>query len=123
MEKNDKSLGESLVKRFPEFESAWLEHLADWEGEERSIGIDVQAFSIFISGMLEKGEKYRYDEVFIYIEELVTSGNESLETAVVTMFIEGLFNRCSSGSFRKEDFIGYLQPESLRYFTLWEEQS
>lgn len=116
----DKSL-EFMLKTFPEFEKSWEKHLEFWGDNPRTIGIDITAFSDYVAEKLERKEQYDYKKVFDFIEMLINVGDDSVQTAATTMFLENLLNNSSHGRFSSQNFLSYLGPKSIEYCRAWDE--
>jgi len=110
-----------LLQRFPEFHEAWQQQLEYWKDKKRSVGIDIMAFCSFISDKLEINESYEYQKVFDFIEYLLEIGNDSVQTAATTMFLENLVNTSSHGTYPRERFDHFMGPKSREYCAAWDE--
>lgn len=106
---------DKLLEHFPEFSGAWKKYIDHWKPECRTVGMDIDEFSDFISEKLENKEKYDYRSVFEFIEQLIAKGDNEIVNAVNTQFLENLVNLSSSGRFSYSSFSKYLGEKSKEY--------
>jgi hypothetical protein len=104
-----------IVTSIPEFKDSWNEHLKYWEGDERTIGIDITAFCSFIIKKLKIKEDYNYRLVFDLIEELLVEGSEEVSYAIEFQFLENILNSSAHGHFPIESFFEYLGEKSKAF--------
>ncbi|MBP7763207.1 MAG: hypothetical protein KA176_11595 [Alphaproteobacteria bacterium] len=110
----------TILSEFPEFLEFWQEHLRYWDGEVRTVGIDVSAFSSFVISEISNMSKEKRQCVFALVEKSLNYGTEDIKAAVATQFLENLLNAESAKKIKAEDFIDFLQPESRKYCEAWD---
>lgn len=111
-----------ILNRFPNFKQIWNEHIEWWGGDVPGLCNDMSAFTDYVVELLKvNNEKDELHNIFIFIEELVVQGDETVSTAATTCFLENLINSVSWKTVSADSFIYLLGPESKKYCKAWDE--
>lgn len=110
-----------ILQKVPEFISDWKEHLMFWNGDEPGLCNDLSAFSTFVIENLAKMDEERKAEVFNVIEYLLLEGEQCVQEAVATCFLENLQNSAEPNKFPTLSFVSYLGQKSREYCLAWDE--
>lgn len=111
-----------VLKEFSEFKPYWEEYLLDWEDEERpGLCLDMTIFSRFFRNEFLSMSKEYKKKLFNFIELCVTQGDESVQTAATTCFLENLQNSMDEEEIIKASFVKLLGPESRDFCIAWDE--
>ena len=98
----------------------------DYNGEKdlECCGI-MTALSMYVRDIMNtslSAEKVQeIKEIFLLIEFFISGGNQSVQNAAATCFLENLINATSWGTLKPETFLCYLGPESKKYCKAWDE--
>lgn len=113
---------ELILKKFPGFQSAWDSYKAAWSGETTTIWGEMFEFSSYVSDLLidEKSNPALIGEIFSYIEYLLANGNENVQNAACTCFLENILN-ITPTKINPGRFVPFLGPESRKYCKGWDE--
>lgn len=103
----------SIIWAFKRKEYAF--HGLDDDPDEHSVFLEYNQFLIAYLDHLSPAIK---NELFTYIENVLTSGDENLENAVATCFLESLIQK--SPLYNPESFFPFLGKESREYCKSWD---
>lgn len=110
-----------VLDKFPGFQNAWQVHVEWWEGEEAGFCNDMSAFSIYTRDLIKHGKSHEeVKNIFDFIEELVVSGTEEVQTVATTCFLENLINAVDWGRIPASSFVHLLGKESREYCKAWD---
>jgi hypothetical protein len=76
---------------------------------------------ILNSSVIHTEKKQEIKEIFSLIEFFMVKGNQDVQDAAATCFLENLINSASWGPLKPESFLCYLGPESKKYCKAWDE--
>lgn len=103
------------------FSKAWQAHRNDWYGMDAGTCSDMATFSRYVASLLAANPKHpRAPAIFALIERLMVEGNEEVQTAAATCFLENIQNR-SPDPILPEAFVGLLGEKSRHYCRAWDE--
>ena len=132
-----------ILIKFPAFKEHWLAYLDYWRepsDDDRSgtvleltdfaqianglpgIVLDLSEFADYVIGLIEKGDVdvlYLY-EIFVFIEFLMLNGDEDVQTATATGFLEAMLN-ATPERINASTYVPYLGKESVAYCKAWDE--
>lgn len=114
---------QAILEKFPEFNLAWQEHLEWWEGENRpGLCTDMSAFSGYVLTLLENKANSEYlRSIFLFIEQLMVEGDDDVQTAAATCFLENIINSTGWEKIPASTFVEFLGEESKKYCKAWDE--
>jgi len=110
-----------VLKRIPEFETAWRHHREYWGDQEAGLCNDVSALTHFVSDLLAQNSLSLMPEIFACAEWLLAHGDEKVHDAVATCFLESLQNLASHGKFSTTLFVPFLGPLSRASCKGWDD--
>lgn len=108
-----------ILQQCPHFTERWQEHLEYWKGEEAGLCIDMAFFSRYVIELIVDKKSDQLPEIFALIEQLMIEGDQQVQEAVATCFLENLIN-ASGNTVEPGSFIHLLGPESLAYCQAWD---
>lgn len=121
----------TVIDRFPDLQKS--EH---WEGYYLFMDYTDQEENLRCCGIMTTLGRYVEDllnaplsiekkqeikEIFSLIEFFIKEGNQTVQDAAATCFLENLINYTSAGTLKPETFLCYLGPESKAYCKAWDE--
>lgn len=113
-----------ILTKFPGFETYhdYQEYSEWYKNGEVSYYMIMTAFSRYVIDVYIKNQDDEMlKEIFSMIENFVIHGNDELQGASVTCFLENLVNVSSHGDFSPSIFVPYLGKESRKYCKAWDE--
>jgi hypothetical protein len=119
---SDKEAIKKLLENFPKFAVSWEEYI-DLFGRDSGVCGNMAAFSHFIIESIENKniDPSELQQVFIFMEELLVIGEDSVQDAVATCFLENLINATSWNTIPASSFVQFLGKESKAYCKAWDE--
>jgi hypothetical protein len=116
---------EIILETFPKFKQLWeKERESGWKGPIRGLCLDLAEFSHYIEDMIAKNnnnDKSTIELAFQIAEMLMNEGDDKVQEAVATCFLENLINAVSWDSISASSFVHYLGKESIEYCKAWDE--
>lgn len=111
-----------ILEKFPGFQARWSAYKSDWEGEETTIYGEMCTFSSYAKRLLAHGktDPSFIKEMFSFMEYILENGDEDVQNAVCTCFLENILNVTPSDIDPKR-FVEYLGPQSREYCIAWDE--
>ena len=120
----------TVIDKFPNLQKSiyWEEYylFVDYNGKEdlECCGV-MTTLSMYVRDILSKTlsdeKEQEIKEIFSLIEFFIDEGNQSVQDAASTCFLENLINSTSWGKLKSETFLCYLGPESKAYCKAWDE--
>lgn len=104
-----------LLEACPSFADKWVQHRAIY-GEEHELYIDLMEFAHHVVSLQTLGQKEELIAVFIAVERLRMTGDEYVREAATIGLLEGIQNIAGNQGIDPEVFVGYLKPESARWW-------
>lgn len=113
---------ELVLRVIPEFKPYWQEHRAEWDGEEPGLCNDMSAFSHYTwQHLVDDNRSGLLPRIFGVVEKLMVEGDQDVQDAAATCFIENLVNRVSWKNATAPAFRHFLGPKSRDYCKAWDE--
>lgn len=112
---------QNILERVPAFKQDWQTHLDYWNGEEAGLCNDMSEFSRYVADLILTNQLESLPQIFSLVEEFLNEGNQQVQEAIATCFLENLINCCSSDDLDAEAFIHLLGPASEAYCKAWDE--
>jgi hypothetical protein len=109
-----------ILKQIPAFRECWERHLRYWDGEEAGLCNDMAAFSHYVVDLISGDRLDGLDVIFNLVEQLLLEGDQELQDATATCFLENLLNASSSGKVDANKFADLLGTESRAYCRAWD---
>ncbi len=114
---------EYILKSFPEVKKYWEKHVEFWDGEEAGLWNDIGVFVSYVYDLLIDGKTKNLKEIFVLVEFLLQNGDNDVQNAITTVFLESLVNRCENSNISTELFAKYLGKKSIEYCKAWDKFS
>lgn len=109
-----------ILKEVPDFIPTWQEHLEYWGQEEAGLCNDLSEFSSFVVKHIASFDISKKESIFQLAEQLLTSGDDAVQNAVATCFLENILNAVSAGRISSNDFTDFLGDSSKKYCQAWD---
>jgi hypothetical protein len=108
-----------ILERFPGFQPYWDAYKSD--GEKTTLWGEMCEFSYYVKHLLidETTDPSSIKGIFSYIEYLLDNGDEDVQNAACTCFLENILN-VTPTDIHPERFVGYLGPKSRKYCIAWD---
>ena len=104
-----------ITEKFPAFQSILKSYKSEYD--EESLGITLfggmAKFSDYVSNLMIQNEhnSSEINEIFSYMEFLLVNGDENVQNAVATCFLENILNKTPE-QINPKRFVKYLGPKS-----------
>jgi hypothetical protein len=109
----------SILTAFPAFSERWVKHLESWSGEPAGPYNDMAEFVHFVvEDLYDKGKLDEVRNVFLFMEQLVASGDQKTRDLIGFGFFETLQNVASWQPYGNKAFEQFLGSTSAR---IWSE--
>ena len=110
-----------ILQQVPAFDERWQAHLCYWDDEEAGLCNDVAEFSRYVMDLVRTDELANLPAIFDLVERLMIDGDNEVQDAVATCFLENLLNAAAAERLDVNKFIHLLKPESRAYCRAWDE--
>jgi hypothetical protein len=74
-----------------------------------------------LGDLLNAGETENCAGIFVFLEQLMTEGDEEVQTAVATCLLENLINSAAADRIAADAVVPLLGPASRKYCKAWDE--
>ena len=102
-----------IKEEFPKFIPYWEDYIRK-EGQNDSINIKLIPFEKYTIQVIKSNDTVEIKKIFAFIEFLLREGNESVQTAICTGYLENLMSKdpdeiqfSTFANYMGEDAIGY----------------
>ncbi len=112
-EVSDKELMDLLKEKFPKFVPYWEDFINYWKCYEDIIS-QMIPFVDYVAEVIKSMDALKLKEIFDYVEFLMCNGNEQVQIAITTGFLEGLLNK-DPDEIQFINFHQYLGHKSIEY--------
>ncbi len=114
---SEKNCIKYLINKFPEFEPFWKEHVNYW-GKDQGLIINMIPLGNYTITVLKSNNLPKLQEIFDTTEFLLSFGDESVQNAITTGFLEYLLNM-SDKEPELKNFKKFLGTKSSEYIRDW----
>lgn len=109
----------SLIKeKFPEFLSYWQSYINYW-GSDLGLTIQMLPFSEYTLEVIKSNNQNEIRKIFDFVEFLICNGDESVQNAITTSFLESLLNK-DPGEIKFSHFSNFLGENTINYCIAWD---
>lgn len=127
-----------ILEKFPDFYSSWHAYTTEWNSyktefpeieicgvhhtwSDTSLFGEMAEFSSYVSDLLiqEKSDSFTIKEIFSYMEYLLVTGDDEVQTVVSTCFLENILNKTPE-QIDPTRFVQYLGTASRVYCQAWD---
>lgn len=111
-----------LKNKFPNFFPYWQSHFNYWGiFDEGGLSHKISPFSNYVLDVIKAHKEIEIKEIFDFVEYLLCEADESVQTAICTVFLEFLLSKDSAGEIKFMTFAKYLGKNSVEYCKAWDE--
>ena len=104
-----------ILQNVPDYLSRWQAHQLYWGHEEAGLCNDIADFSHFVNDLFSEQKSRELKTIFSMVERLLTEGDEEVQTAIATCFLENLMNRTGSAGIQPAAIVPLLGKNSVVY--------
>lgn len=108
-----------LKEKFPKFIPYWDSYVNYW-GMNQGITIQMIPFSEYVVDVIKTNNIIEIKNIFDFVEFLLCNGDESIQNAVATSFLEYLLNKAPD-EIKFNVFAKYLGENTIKYCKAWDE--
>ncbi len=109
-----------LIKdNFPNFISYWNIYINDF-GSDNGLTVQMIPFCDYTIDIIKSKNEKEIKKIFEFVEFLLCNGNESVQSAITTSFLEYLMSK-DPDEIQFASFAKYLGKNSIRYCRAWDE--
>ena len=109
---------ELIKESFEQFSSYWESYVQDF-GADLGITIQMLPFCEYAIDTIKSGDEVRIKKIFDFVEFLLCNGNESVQNAVTTAFLEYLISK-DPDEIQFTKFAKYLGENTIGYCRAWD---
>lgn len=110
---------ELIKKKFPKFLPYWESYVRE-NGLDDGITIQMMPFEEYTMDAIKSNNKVEIRRIFELVEFLICNGNESVQNAMTTAFLEYLMSN-DPDEIQFASFVKYLGKNSIEYCRAWDE--
>jgi hypothetical protein len=109
---------ELLKENFPKFSPYWENYIREW-GPDEGLIIQLFPFGDYAIDMIKSNNEVEIKKIFEFVEFLLSNGDDDVQTAITTGFLEHLMHK-DPHEIKFKTFCQYLGKESLEYCRAWD---
>ena len=109
-----------ILQQVPGFRERWQAHREYWEGEDAGLCNDMSEFSEYVVDLIADEQSADLPMIFELIERLMVKGDQDVQNAAATCFLENLINIAGTDRLDAKKYIHLLGPESRAYCKAWD---
>lgn len=109
---------ELIKQKFPKFSSYWDPFINDF-GSDTGLHIQMYPFEEFTIDTIKSNNEKEIEKIFCLVEYLITSGDDDVQTALTTSFLEYLMSK-DPDEIQFKTFAKYLGENSISYCRAWD---
>ena len=108
-----------LIKEFPKFKPYWESFLDNWSMDE-GITVKIIPFSEYVVDVIKTCDDFLIKQIFTLVEYLTIHGDDYVQAAMTTSFLEHLLNK-DPKEIQFKTFAHHMGKESIEYCKAWNE--
>ena len=81
-----------VLAHCPGFRDQWQRHLDWWDGKEPGLCSSMAEFSHYVLDLFNRKKQPELSRIFRLIETFIVEGDEEVQAAAATCFLENLFD-------------------------------
>ena len=116
-EVSDKELIDLIKEKFPKFIPYWEIYVSQ-RGDDEDIIMQMMPLTDFVVDVIKSRDEKEIERVFIFIEFLMCKGNDYVQTAIATGFLEDLINY-DPDEIQFINFSQYLGKKTISHLRAW----
>ncbi len=109
---------ELMKEKFPKFLSYWKEYIRSF-GSDSGIHIQMIPFIDYALDAIRSNDEAEMKKIFDFVEFLICKGDESVQSAMTTSFLEGLMAQ-DPKEIKFTTFVKYMGENSIAYCRAWD---
>lgn len=109
---------ELMKEKFPGFLSYWESYIKE-HSEDESLHIQMLPFEEYAIDTIKSNAESEIRKIFEFVEFLICNGNESVQSAMTTSFLEYLMSK-DPNEIQFVSFVKYLGKNSKKYCRAWD---
>lgn len=121
MKKNitENQLIETIKCKFPDFIPYWENYIKEW-GNNQGMTIQIFPFSDYVIDVIKSNNELKINKIFMFVENLLSYGDESVRDVVATSFLEYLLSK-DPNEIQFYKFSKFLGKHTIGYCRAWDE--
>ncbi len=112
---------DQILNLFPDFRSDWERYISELKNESPGLCLDLIEFSTWLIKNFGSLHSKSVSELFDLIESWVSQGDQEVQDATATCFLEALQNGVDNKEISGRVLFSFLGPESIAYCRAWDE--
>ena len=108
-----------MKETFPKFIPYWEEYKGE-SGTDEGFFSQLEPFEEYSLEEIKSGKKAEIKRIFDFVEFLLREGNESVQTAICTGYLEYLMSK-DPDEIQFSTFVKYMGEEAIAYCKGWDE--
>ncbi len=108
-----------MKENFPKFHSYWETYIRN-HGSDLGITIQMLPFCKYTIDAIKSNDEVEIEKIFSFVEFLLCNGDDDVQTAITTSYLEGLMNK-DPDEIQFVSFVKYLGKNSKEYCKAWDE--
>ena len=108
-----------LKEKFPKCVPFWEVYAGYFESDKDIIISQMMPFIDYVAGVIKSQDEKEIKRIFEYVEFLMLNGNDYVQAAIATGFLEGLLNY-DPHEIQFIKFRQYLGKETIDYCRAWD---
>lgn len=110
---------ELIKEKFPKFLPYWESYIKDF-GSDNGLNIQMIPFEEYAIDTIKSNDELEIKRFFDFVEFLLCNGDESVQNAIATSFLEYLLSK-DPDEIQFPTFAKYLGKNSIEYCRAWDE--
>lgn len=110
---------ELMKEKFPKFISYWESYIRE-HGADNGLHVQMIPFEEYAIDTIKSNNELEIKKIFEFIEFLLCNGNEAVQNAITTSFLEYLMSK-DPDEIQFTSFAKYLGKNSIGYCRAWDE--
>ncbi len=109
---------ELMKEKFPQYLPYWESYIRD-HGSDNGLSIQMMPFEEYTIDTIKSNDDLEVKKIFDFVEFLLCNGNESVQNAIATSFLEYLMSK-DPDEIQFTSFTKYLGKNSIGYCRAWD---
>jgi hypothetical protein len=115
---SDETLINLIKEKFPKFTPYWESYIQDW-GLDEGVIMKMLPFNEYVVDVIQSQDEKEIKRIFDFVEFLMCNGNDLVQAAIATGFLEGLLNK-DPNEIQFIKFRQYLGKETISHCRAWD---
>jgi hypothetical protein len=107
-----------MKEKFPEFPTYWENYIRRF-GSDNGIHIQTIPFSDYTIDIIKSNNEVEIKKIFDFVEFLLCHGNDSVQTAMTTSYLEYLMSK-DPDEIKFSKFVKFLGENAIGYCRAWD---